>query len=278
MTEIKEQDQTNATPTPAGTKSAYDMTHKPYLLLLDGDVLMHRIGRASERKMRWEDGVWSWFADEKEASMLLDNYVQKLMDRFDTDKIIMTISSKTNFRHEVFEDYKKSRGNVESYEPLLKGFLRKRMLKNWESYMIPGLEADDVMGILMTDDDWYPDHQKVIGTIDKDLDTVPGTHFNLTSEEEYNVTLEEANAMFYKQCLMGDRIDDIPGCPTYGEKTAEKALAKAEPGKEWETIVKCYNSKNLDEDYALTQARLVRILRSSDFDYDTMQPILWRPE
>lgn len=238
---------------------------------------MHRIGRASERKMRWEDGVWSWYADETEASLMLDNYVQKLKDRFDTDHIIMTISSKSNFRYSVFDDYKKTRSNTESYEPLLKGFLRRRMLENWESFMWQDLEADDVMGVLMTDDNWKSDYRKVILTIDKDLDTIPGWHYNLNSEEEYYVSPEEADAMFYKQCLMGDRVDDIPGCPTYGEKTAEKALAKAEPGQEWETIVKCYNSKNLDEEYALTQARLVRILRASDFDYDTMQPILWRP-
>ena len=266
------------TPTPVSNKSAYDTAYKPHLLLIDGDVLMHLIGRASERKTRWEDGMWSWYADETEATLIMDNYVQKLKDRFDTDKVVMTISSKTNFRHSVFPDYKLSRSKSDSYEPLLKGFLRKYMLNNWESFMYNDLEADDVMGILMTDDAWCPEYEKVILTIDKDLNTIAGWHYNLTSGDYYYVTEEEADAMFYKQCLMGDRVDDIPGCPTYGEKTAEKALDKADPGEEWSTIVKAYNSKNLDEDYALTQARLVRILRVSDFSYETMQPILWSPE
>lgn len=260
------------------TQASTTLRHRKPLLLIDGDVLMHQIGRAAERKTRWEDGLWTWSADETEASLMLDRAVDKLKERFDTDEVVMTVSSKTNFRHDVFPDYKRGRNTQEGYEPLLKGFLRQRLLYDYEACMVRGLEADDVLGILMTDVEYRPECEKIILTIDKDLDTIPGWHYNLQKEEEYFVDPASADAMFYKQCLTGDRVDDIPGCPSYGDKTAEKALSGIPKDKIWETILRCYRSKGLDSEYALTMARLVRILRAEDFDSENQQPILWSPE
>ena len=45
----------------------------------------------------------------------------------------------------------------------------------------------------------------------------------------------------------------------------------------WEAVVAEYKRQELDESYALTQARLARILRASDWDIRRKKPILWRP-
>jgi DNA polymerase-1 len=45
----------------------------------------------------------------------------------------------------------------------------------------------------------------------------------------------------------------------------------------WEAVLAEYKRQELDEKYALTQARLARILRASDWDNKKKKPILWSP-
>ena len=45
----------------------------------------------------------------------------------------------------------------------------------------------------------------------------------------------------------------------------------------WEAVLAEYKRQELDENYALTQARLARILRASDWDSKKKKPILWSP-
>ena len=56
--------------------------------------------------------------------------------------------------------------------------------------------------------------------------------------------------------------------------TAKKILDK---GSTWNAVVAAYAKQNLNETYALTQARLARILRYSDWDLETGQLKLWEP-
>jgi DNA polymerase-1 len=245
------------------------------ILLIDADVLVHKVSRAAEHKVRWPNGVWTWFADEAETLIILDNYMTALYKNLDTDVCVMCLSSDTNFRKEVFADYKAHRNNSDSYEPMMKQFLRQHFQDNYESFLIDDLEADDVLGILMTTDGYKSNYEKVLCTIDKDLDTIPGVHWNLDKKVVYDVTMAEADRKFYQQMLTGDRVDNIPGLPGYGEKTADKVLDKHPPVKWYDEIVKIYIAKGYDEDYAITMARLVRILRAEDWDFETKTLRLW---
>lgn len=66
------------------------------------------------------------------------------------------------------------------------------------------------------------------------------------------------------------------GCPSYGEITAKKLLDKYERVKWWDEIVKAYNNKGFDENYVITMARLVRILRAEDWDATSKSYKLWK--
>ena len=92
------------------------------------------------------------------------------------------------------------------------------------------------------------------------------------------ISEEEADYNHMLQTLAGDYIDGIPGCPSIGIKTAEKILAPHKGNKEamWQAIVRRYKMNNLDEKHALTQARLTRIIRNEDFNYERKRPILWQ--
>ena len=49
-------------------------------------------------------------------------------------------------------------------------------------------------------------------------------HYNYRTAEFLHTTTEEANKFLWKQVLMGDSVDGIPGLPGVGEKTADNWL------------------------------------------------------
>ena len=50
-----------------------------------------------------------------------------------------------------------------------------------------------------------------------------------------------------------------------------------EKGYSWKTVVEAFKSKDLDEDVALQNARLAKILTIDDYDLETNTIRLWTP-
>ena len=94
------------------------------------------------------------------------------------------------------------------------------------------------------------------------------------SGEFQTINKAQADLWFYTQALTGDVTDGYTGCPSVGIKTAEKLL-KQNPS--WSTVVNAYAKQKLNANYALTQARLARILRYEDWDLDNNTIKLWEP-
>jgi DNA polymerase-1 len=78
--------------------------------------------------------------------------------------------------------------------------------------------------------------------------------------------------------VLGDAVDGYSGCPGIGPKKAETVLANAKDGvSPWGVIVGAYVKAGLDEEDALLQARLARILQFGDYDLKTNKVKLWEP-
>jgi 5'-3' exonuclease len=81
----------------------------------------------------------------------------------------------------------------------------------------------------------------VVAHIDKDLDQIPGTHYNYHKAEMYTVAEEEAMYNLYSQFLIGDTSDNIKGVHGIGKAKAKKILSQCKTDKEYqETIVREY--------------------------------------
>jgi DNA polymerase-1 len=79
---------------------------------------------------------------------------------------------------------------------------------------------------------------------------------------------------------MGDPADGYKGIPGVGLKRAAKILDQAEDGEPqefWSLIVEAYEARGLTEDDAILNARMARILRWEDYDYDNKEVKLWTP-
>jgi len=108
-------------------------------------------------------------------------------------------------------------GNKPIIFPAIKEYLRQ----TWNFKSVSELEADDLVSIYHTD----PFGTTVICSPDKDvLYQNRGIHYNYGKAETIVVDEIEKDNFLWKQVLMGDSTDGIPGLPKVGPKTAESWL------------------------------------------------------
>ncbi len=91
---------------------------------------------------------------------------------------------------------------------------------------------------------------------------IPGRLYNM--EEMFTITPEEGKQWHYIQTLAGDQTDGYSGVPGIGIKRAVALFE--EHGYTWDTVVKAFADKDLDEDVALMNARLAKILTNKEYD------------
>ena len=122
---------------------------------------------------------------------------------------------------------------------------------------MPELEADDAMGIYAT-----ANPGNIIVSPDKDMRQIPGKLYDL--KETMTIGKLDGHQWHYIQTLSGDQTDGYGGVPGIGVKKASALFEKE--GYTWETVVKAFESKGLDENDALMNARLAKILTCKDYD------------
>ena len=84
----------------------------------------------------------------------------------------------------------------------------------------------------------------VIAGVDKDLNQIPGNHYDYGNGRSYHVGEEAANRFFFQQLLTGDTADNIPGIKGIGVKRANTILSKgANPEEWWDTVLEVYTNK-----------------------------------
>ena len=206
------------------------MTHseRPKIALLDADIICYRVGFASE--------------DVEEAICLarVTQLVHEIVfDDLQCDDYKAYITGKGNFRNEiaVTEPYKGNRKDAKRpvhYEAI------RNHLQRLGAELVEGQEADDAVAIEATINGGW------IVSIDKDLDQVPGWHYNFVKHEEYYVTEEEGLRNLYTQVLTGDRTDNIIGLKGIGLKKAAKLLEDCKTEREYyDACLKAYDGNEL---------------------------------
>lgn len=241
------------------------------IALIDADVTAFASAVVSEKPIDWGDGIWTLHADEDEGRRIFAQSVERIQEKTDADKVILTFSDKENWRKEVLPTYKANRADTRP--PIIRRALTEWAKEEYECFVRPTLEGDDVLGILATmkrtGDDEY-----IVCTIDKDLKTIPGHHYNTKHDKLFEVSVEEADRYHLTQALTGDATDGYAGCPGIGPVAAAKILDKE---CSWAAVVAAYEKAGLSAEEALVQARVARICRADDYDFKRKQVILWTP-
>ena len=179
-------------------------------------------------------------------------------ERFKGKSILPCVSSLKNFRKALYPEYKANRSvrKPTGYSHLVKAFVGEAP----STYAPYGLEADDGLGLTCA----YR-YDCVMVSWDKDMLTVPGTHYNPHTDELVTVDEETADFNLRCQALSGDSTDNYPGCKGIGVK---RAPLHAES---WSDMFAAFEKAGHDLAYAVTMVRLARILRNGDYSrYLTM--------
>lgn len=187
--------------------------------------------------------------------------------------LLFSCSRYDNFRRDHFPLYKANR----TTEPpaLLAAAMQLLRKTEWRSVTRPRIEADDIIGILMTNGNVK---NPVCISRDKDLRQVPGWHLDPYSEDfPVLVDRDAGDYLFYRQWLTGDSVDGFGGIKGWGPKKADKLLMGLSP-LEWEAAVcDTYQKAGISYDHAVAQARCARILQAEDWDVENGAPRPWSP-
>lgn len=270
-------------------------------LLLDADIIAFKIASVSQKPHPFcPDEI---LIDEWDLVVPRIHFeIRKLQTKLETEDVIVCLSCPTaeNWRLDVLPTYKGLRDY--SKRPVHLSAVKDYMEANWPSYRRPRLEADDIMGILSTS----RKGTNIIVSEDKDMKTIPGLLFNPAKDPApWRVSLEEADRWHMLQTICGDTVDCYAGCPGAGPQKAQewadgmawvshqhKFTRGPRKGQEetrwttwadgfstpWERLVTLYHRYGFTEADALVQARVSRILRASDYNFNTREVILWTPD
>ena len=236
-------------------------------LLIDADFIVYKCCAAAETEIDWAEDVilvTSRFSEAYKASL---HEIMKIRDQLGTfAETILFFSHHKNFRKKIYPEYKGHRNRKKpcGYKKVIAA-----LQDDYGTIIMPELEADDAMGIYATQ---YPGN--IIVSPDKDMRQIPGQLYDFN--ETTLIENQEGIRWHYIQTLAGDQTDGYSGCPGIGVKKATTLFEKK--GYNWNTIKEAFAEKDLDEDTALMNARLAKILTKDYYDNTKRIPILWSPE
>ena len=241
------------------------------LLLVDADISAYQAATRSEVEIRWDEDTWTIHSDFTKAKEHFDYLLESYKKATQVDEFKLCFSGSNNYRKVLNPTYK---GNRKGRKPVGYSGLKEWAMETYPSMCKDSIEADDCMGILATK---HPG-KTIIVSMDKDMLTIPGKMYHTSpggSGEFKNTTEEEANYRFLTQAMTGDATDGYAGIPGVGPKKAEELLKKH--GVVWKTVLDAYLKAGLTYEDALVNARMARILRDVDWNFDKEEVKLWTP-
>lgn len=250
-------------------------------VLVDADILIYYTAFASQKMRYFYEGVE--YADHETLRAYLakqdlkpkDVDYEKRLEVYEDDvfyivaakaeemiaemcgsnnlELYVSGPSEDNFRNEV-ATIKKYKGNRTAPKPEKFELAREYYLSK-ATAVSAGEEADDLLAIRQAE----LNYEGIIASIDKDLNQIPGRHFNWDKEARYIVTPEDGDWFFWYQMLTGDRADNIPGIPRHGDKTAKKVLDGLDKNERVEAVIEKYK-KTYGESWEDAMTEVGRLL------------------
>ena len=207
-------------------------------LLIDGDIIAFSAAAAAQAIWVDDAGWHQPIANEHEGEAIVENMLWSLKKGLKADSFEVIISSADNWRKLVDPTYKENRSDLA--RPLLLGHLKDYLVQKHGAYSWPGLEADDVLGIKLTERthcevcevgnsclvcelSGEPRDRTICVGRDKDFKSIPGLHHAIRQDVGpkgqllvREVSQWEGDRFHMIQTLAGDRVDGYYGCPGIG--------------------------------------------------------------
>ena len=236
-------------------------------LLIDADYIVYKRCAGCETEIDFGNDVIVVTSRFSEALAAVERELYNIANDLGCfDDTILFFSDSINFRKSLDPDYK---GHRNRKKPC--GYKRviKALQETFPVIIMPTLEADDALGIYATKEKGH-----IICSPDKDMRQIPGQLYDFT-QGVVEITKEEGDRWHLIQTMAGDQTDGYSGVPGIGIKRADALLEQH--GSNWQTVVDAFAEKDLDEDVALLNARLAKILQVENYDFLNEQIKHWIP-
>ena len=189
------------------------------LALIDGDLICYRCAASAEHE--------ELDVAESRAHLLLDRILHET-NALDYE---LYIAGSNNFRYKLYPEYK---GNRTQPKPRWLQEVREYLVKQCKAQIVNDIEVDDKLGIQQT----KYQLESIICSLDKDLLQIPGRHFSWEIQGTSStgkvwtrpagvrfISPFDGTRIFYKQLLLGDQSDNIPGFDGKLRNTTPKFVA-----------------------------------------------------
>lgn len=191
------------------------------VILVDSDSIYFRMACVTKKK--------------KDIRVGIDHTMKEIQQNCGSDKFLVAIKGRGNFRKEIYSDYKSTRKELDEDVKEALNYGHQYMVDKHNAVEADDMEADDLVSIWAAECRDVDQEYTVVG-IDKDLLQIPGTHYNFVKKELTEVSEDTADLNLMLQCLTGDRSDNIPGIKGIGPKKAEKLLKGVPMHRRWNRV------------------------------------------
>lgn len=205
-----------------------------------------------------------WEFCRHSVDMLMNAIIQDT--ECDDHHVFLSPKGESSFRYKLATTQPYKGNRIAAHKPLHYKAIRRHLINQWGARYHYKYEADDLLAAEAVSLNRVGE-EPVICTLDKDLDTISGLHYNWKRKKEKFQFISETAAMvnFYTQVLTGDRADNIPGLQGIGQKRAWNILAACKTETElYEACHNAYTARGLDSQYAEILS-LLFIQRHRDF-------------
>jgi len=234
--------------------------------LVDGDELIYKacvtpitfLNEADEVEVT---GVET-FSD---AVTNLKNLLSQWQEKAGATDVVLCLSCRDRklYRKHFYPEYKAKRSTE---KPTWYWELLDWSKENYSFVEEPGLEADDILGVLHTG--IYTD--SIMVSSDKDMNTVPGKRYSPYHDEFYDVSEYMATQNWLMQAVIGDSSDGYGGIKGVGKQRAEELLKAPRLAKNpdllFDHIIALFRSRGQKREEAIGNMICARILRASDVE------------
>ncbi|WP_271272190.1 DNA polymerase I [Aliamphritea hakodatensis] len=201
------------------------MANTKPLILVDGSSYLYRAFFASQQAdMRNSQG------EPTGAVRLVTSMLRSLIKQYPDSPVAVVFDAKgKTFRDEIYPEYKAQRPSMpDDLRAQIEPIHNIVRAMGFPLLAVPGVEADDVIGTLARQAS-AQQQATIISTGDKDMAQLVDEHVALINtmtdtymdragvEDKFGIPPE---LIIDYLALMGDKVDNIPGVPGVGEKTA----------------------------------------------------------
>lgn len=208
-------------------------TPKDLKPLIDTDILRYRCGFAADSQVKKDFLEKNPGMSSEDLRIAMENLdytalalhnvktvFENVLDKFNPEYKAY-VQGEGNFRESIatLKKYKGNRDNL--HKPKYYREIKDYLIDRWNAIEVNGMESDDAIGIEQFAN---PDKYTVIVSTDKDMDMIPGWHYNWVQDRLYYQPINEANLFLFWQMLVGDAADNIPGINQIGEVKATRLI------------------------------------------------------